>query len=111
MLCRVVLDTSRTRVRTFGSDDAGHLRVRARFREVTLDDSGLPPRVGVITSKLLSQRQAAGKKQKRREGEKEQGDHKSLTPEFLARDPRRNRERWAPTLAQKLKQANHYPLL
>jgi len=43
MLCRVVLDTSRTRVRTFGSDDAGHLRVRARFREVTLDDSGLPP--------------------------------------------------------------------
>jgi len=51
MFSRVVLDTSRTRVRTFGSDDAGHLR-RARFRQVTLDDPGLPPVVGVITSKL-----------------------------------------------------------
>ena len=53
MFSRAVLDTSRTRVRTFGSDDAGHL-VRARFRQVTLDDPGLPPVVGVITSKLKS---------------------------------------------------------
>ena len=29
MFSRAVLDTSRTRVRTFGSDDAGHLVVRA----------------------------------------------------------------------------------
>jgi len=27
--------------------------MRARFRQVTLDDSGLPPVVGVITSKLF----------------------------------------------------------
>ena len=53
MFSRAVLDTSRTRVRTFGSDDAGHL-VRARYRQVTLDDPGLPPVVGVITSKLRS---------------------------------------------------------
>jgi len=31
MFSRAVLDTSRTRVRTFGSDDAGHL-VGGRFR-------------------------------------------------------------------------------
>jgi len=32
MLCRVVLDTSRTRVRTFGSDDAGHLESAGAFQ-------------------------------------------------------------------------------
>ena len=51
MFSRAVLDTSRTRVRTFGSDDAGHL-VRAFYRQVTLDGPGLSPVVGVITSKL-----------------------------------------------------------
>ena len=52
MFSRAVLDTSRTRVRTFGSDDAGHLVGGRVFRQVTLDDPGLPPVVGVITSKL-----------------------------------------------------------
>ena len=51
MFSRVVLDTSRTRVRTFGSDDAGHL-VRALTRQVTLDDPGLAPVVGVIAPQL-----------------------------------------------------------
>jgi hypothetical protein len=53
MYRRAVVNTSRTSVRTFGSDDAGHLILRARFRKVTLDDPGLPPVVGVITSKLF----------------------------------------------------------
>jgi len=52
MFSRAVLDTSRTRVRTFGSDDAGHL-VRALTRQVTLDDPGLAPVVGVIAPQLL----------------------------------------------------------
>jgi hypothetical protein len=51
MFSRAVLDTSRTRVRTFGSDDAGHL-VRALTRQVTLDDPGLAPVVGVIAPQL-----------------------------------------------------------
>jgi hypothetical protein len=51
MFSRAVLDTSRTRVRTFGSDDAGHL-VRALCRQVTLDDPGLAPVVGVIAPQL-----------------------------------------------------------
>ena len=51
MFSRAVLDTSRTRVRTFGSDDAGHL-VRALNRQVTLDDPGLAPVVGVIAPQL-----------------------------------------------------------
>ena len=52
MFSRAVLDTSRTRVRTFGSDDAGHL-VRALTRQVTLDDPGLAPVVGVIAPQLF----------------------------------------------------------
>jgi hypothetical protein len=51
MFSRAVLDTSRTRVRTFGSDDAGHL-VGGRFRQVTLDDSRLALVVGVIAPQL-----------------------------------------------------------
>jgi hypothetical protein len=51
MFSRAVLDTSRTRVRTFGSDDAGHL-VWALTRQVTLDDPGLAPVVGVIAPQL-----------------------------------------------------------
>ena len=57
MFSRAVLDTSRTRVRTFGSDDAGHL-VRALTRQVTLDDPGLAPVVGVIAPQLLTPRKA-----------------------------------------------------
>ena len=52
MFSRAVLDTSRTRVRTFGSDDAGHL-VGGRFRQVTLDDSRLALVVGVIAPQLF----------------------------------------------------------
>ena len=52
MFSRAVLDTSRTRIRTFGSDDAGHL-VGGRFRQVTLDDSRLALVVGVIAPQLF----------------------------------------------------------
>jgi hypothetical protein len=57
MFSRAVLDTSRTRVRTFGSDDAGHL-VPALTRQLTLDDPGLAPVVGVIAPQLLTPRKA-----------------------------------------------------
>ena len=64
MFSRAVLDTSRTRVRTFGSDDAGHL-VRAFYRQVTLDDPGLSPVVGVITSKLKTVGSRSGRARRR----------------------------------------------
>ena len=71
MFSRAVLDTSRTRVRTFGSDDAGHL-VRAFYRQVTLDDPGLSPVVGVITSKLIKCKDSKGESEPEEAHQKEE---------------------------------------